>query len=756
LNVRSTWLGGLLIAGLALVWFSPALIGEAFTTVPTHQTAVYPWHGVLPLNGDRYAQSDQADLNAPWESLEHRALQQGTVPLWNADSFGGQPLLANGSSGVLYPPRLVLSAFTSPTTTHTWLSLLHVMAAGLLMYLLLLDLDVGTWPAVFGAVAWMFGTYTLDWIQLEVVAPVFYLLPAGALCVRRAVAGSWRWVGAGALVVGVLFVGTHLPYAAVTAMVFLGYGAVLALVGDRETGPIDATRRLGRLVRVAAAGAVGIGLAGVTLVPTGYLLAAAHRATISYSTVVKLFLLRPADLRYALNPPPHGVGASAEIHIHQAAFVGTLVVIAALVGFFLRRCGTGLGRACVLGSVFVAIGGPVTWFAYHFVPAMQAFRPYTRLLYVTDFGTVVLGAVGLAWLLDRFGRRVAPVAAAVAIAVTALQLGLYGRGENPPFAGGHSVYPTTPLLRALQTDGTGWRILPLRYDTVHAPMLYAGQSVVFGIPSAGGYDSVVPPRTVALWDLSQGETPAAVVGLKGPLDYVPTWELATTRFNLLPRLGIDRIVSAPEVLVAPSRVLALERAGWKRTYEGRDGVVWSWTGPPVGPHVVGGVERVRGDLAALAAFTRPGFDTRSSVVLENGPASAGAGGGTVTETRGVNSLDLRVRSSGGYLVIPDMWDPGWHATVNGRTAPVVRANFNQQAVPVPPGASHVMLRYRPPGLTLGELLTLAGALVVAGLVAVPRRAPRGRRATGQAPGQVTRPEGVSSSARRAEQGVVRS
>jgi hypothetical protein len=721
----------LLVAGLALLWFGPTLRGEVFTTVPTHQTAVYPWHGVLPFNGDRYAQSDQADLNAPWDSLEHEALGQGTVPLWNPYSFGGQPLLANGSSGVLYPPRLVLSAITGPTTTHTWLSFLHVAGAGLFMYLLLLDLGVGVEAALLGAVAWMFGTYTLDWIQLEVVAPVFCWLPAGALCVRRAVAGSWRWAGGCSLVVGLLFLGTHLPYAAVTAMVFLGYGAGLALFGDRQTGAMDVTQRLVRLLRVLIAGAVGVTLAAVTLVPTVYLLAAADRATIGYSTMVKLFLLKPADLRYALVPPPHGVGASAEVHMHQAAFVGTAVVIAAVIGFFLRRHGTGLGRACVVGSVLVAVGGPATWFAYHFVPAMQAFRPYSRLLYITDFGTVVLGAIGFAWLIGHLGRRVAPVVAAVVIGVTALQLGLYGRGENPPFAAARSVYPATPLLRALQADRRSWRMLPLRLDGAHAPMLYAGESVVFGISSAGGYDSVVPVRTVALWSITQGAAPATVVGAKGPLDDVPTWELATTRFDLLPRLGVDKIVSAPEVLAAPGPVLALERAGWKRTYEGPDGVIWSWTGLPVGPHVVGRVERVSGDLAALTDFTSPAFDAGTSVVLERGPGGTpGRGGGAVTVHRGINSLDARVNSPGGYLVIPDSWDPGWRATIDGRSVPVLRANYDQQAVAVPPGDVRVMLRYRPPGLTLGEVLSLAGALAVVALVVAPLQRSRGRRRSG--------------------------
>ena len=84
-------------------------------------------------------------------------------------------------------------------------------------------------------------------------------------------------------------------------------------------------------------------------------------------------------------------------------------------------------------------------------------------------------------------------------------------------------------------------------------------------------------------------------------------------------------------------------------------------------------------------------------------------------------------------MVPDSWDAGWQATVNGRSAPVLRANYDQQAVAVPPGDVRVTLRYRPPGLRLGGLLSLLGVLAVAVLLVAPwgrsrRRSPgRSRR-----------------------------
>jgi hypothetical protein len=365
-------------------------------------------------------------------------------------------------------------------------------------------------------------------------------------------------------------------------------------------------------------------------------------------------------------------------------------------------------------------------------------------LFVTDFGLALLAAVGFQWVLERIGRASAPtrgggrralaalVVSGVVVAFTALQLGIYGRHENPPFAAGSTVFPSTPLIRALLADdGGGWphRILPLRLDSAHPPMLYAGESVVFGIDSAGGYDSVVPPRTVELWQVAEGRAPQAVVEQKSPQDFVPTWEVATTRLDLLPRLGIDRIVATPDIV-------GLDQKGWRPTYQGKDGVIFTWTGATVGPHVVGQATVVNGDLAAMRAFVDPHFDDRTSVVLERGGSYRGGGGGRVeSASRGVNTASLTVTSAGGYLVIPDMWDSGWSATVNGRATPVLRANFNQQAVQVPPGTVRVHLRYRPPGFRSGLVVSVLALVGLAALMA-PGRTRRRREAL---------PEGVPES-----------
>ena len=82
-------------------------------------------------------------------------------------------------------------------------------------------------------------------------------------------------------------------------------------------------------------------------------------------------------------------------------------------------------------------------------------------------------------------------------------------------------------------------------------------------------------------------------------------------------------------------------------------------------------------------------------------------------------------TAAGYAVVLDAWAPGWTATVDGNPADVERADLIARAVAVPAGARVIALRYHPPGLTLGALVSALAALnlgLAAWLTRRPRRA----------------------------------
>src|SRR6266540_5061435 len=98
----------LVLAAVTCLFFLPLASGETFSDVANRQNEVYPWAAIQRPDPPA-VHYDQPDVYYPWQVFLNQALRSGELPLWNPYSFGGQPFLANGQNGALYPPRTLLS-----------------------------------------------------------------------------------------------------------------------------------------------------------------------------------------------------------------------------------------------------------------------------------------------------------------------------------------------------------------------------------------------------------------------------------------------------------------------------------------------------------------------------------------------------------------------------------------------------------------------------------------------------------------------
>jgi hypothetical protein len=69
----------------------------------------------------------------------------------------------------------------------------------------------------------------------------------------------------------------------------------------------------------------------------------------------------------------------------------------------------------------------------------------------------------------------------------------------------------------------------------------------------------------------------------------------------------------------------------------------------------------------------------------------------------------------GYLVLTDPWYPGWSCSVDGRSAPIYRADYVFRAVAVPAGKHQVCFGFEPASLQRGKMITAAALAAVLGL-----------------------------------------
>ncbi len=75
----------------------------------------------------------------------------------------------------------------------------------------------------------------------------------------------------------------------------------------------------------------------------------------------------------------------------------------------------------------------------------------------------------------------------------------------------------------------------------------------------------------------------------------------------------------------------------------------------------------------------------------------------------------------GYLFLGDTWYPGWNALIDGKPAPIYRADFLFRAVPLEPGQHTVIFEYQPMSFRLGVLVSAASLLLVIGISIILHR-----------------------------------
>jgi hypothetical protein len=146
--------------------------------------------------------------------------------------------------------------------------------------------------------------------------------------------------------------------------------------------------------------------------------------------------------------------------------------------------------------------------------------------------------------------------------------------------------------------------------------------------------------------------------------------------------------------------------------------------------VVDGIRPVA-EADAENVLVAGGFDPNREVLLtgsgEESPSRAGFHGAARLLSRRTDWLSLEADLDGpGVLVVLEAYHPGWQATVDGREAPILRANSLFRAIPLGAGHHRVEMAFRPKSAMLGAALSLLSFLSALAIWAWLARKPGGR------------------------------
>jgi hypothetical protein len=336
--------------------------------------------------------------------------------------------------------------------------------------------------------------------------------------------------------------------------------------------------------------------------------------------------------------------------------------------------------------------------------------PLTRLVAVIAWAMLAAAALVLIALsLRGVGPR---TLAALAAALVVVDLWRAGVGWNPAIEVDVARQPETPALGHLRTS------VPARFAGL-APAdgdvpVTPNTAMYHGLYDARGYDFPVERRYHSFWK--------RYAAANKP--YRPITSLATAHepaLRALSLVGTTRLVQDP----ADSR---LDTPGLRVAYSGPDARVYANRRALPRAWVVGSQRVVTGDEATLRAVGDSDFDPRRVAIVDSEvPSLSGGSGGEATIVRyEPERVAIDATSRGpGLLVLSDLHYPGWKATVDGREVDVERVDYLLRGVPLDDGEHRVEFTYAPLSWRIGWILSIAGLLALAALVAVGLRRRRG-------------------------------
>jgi membrane protein YfhO len=707
---------------------------------------LFHWKLVLTNQYTWLESPDMGSLVMPWFQFQASEWHAGRFPLWDPNSWTGQPLFGQAQPGAAYPLNWLM--FWMPLNDHGWLRqdvlhwyyvLIHFLAA-LTCYALARELGRSRGASVVAGCIFSLGGYVAytDWPQMvngAVWAPLVFLY------LFRVARGERVWASSllSGFFLGVTWlVGHHqLPLFVSIAAAIL-WIAIAIGVRSQESGV-----RMARLA--AAAFAITAMTSAFQTLPTWEYGRQAVRwvgasepeglgETVAYE-LHKPYSLKPISVLGLVIP---GVEHNAyDSYVGGAAV--TLGLLGAILGWKDRR--VRWLAAMAMGGILFALG-PNSVFhgmTYAILPLVNKARVPAAGSVIFSLGLAPLAAFGIdrlhlpesGWVSRRAGWILAGCAAVLMFG----SLFFYAARVTPAVSDDRMVITAlvalllAGLLAAWRSGGISARVgtvaalalvllelgnvtdywLPAVADRVHNPYLYklasnydiAGYIKSQDESARFTYDSHEIPYNIGDW--------YGIEAFNAYAASVPAnlWAHQVFSPRVQEILGIRYYLGKTP-----------ERPDQQQVFKGQGGIN-VYENPHAFPRVwsVHEARKIAGWERARAVLADSGFDARNNVFLidQNPPKLGSCLGGDEVWMPHHEPNFVRIEAQmqcRGMVILTDTWFPGWRATVDGKRAKIEQAYGMVRGVVVDPGNHTIEMRYRPWSVYVGAALSVLAAGIV--------------------------------------------
>jgi hypothetical protein len=711
---------------------------------------LYYWRLFTPYPPDQMTLAE-GDFNVEFFPLARAVasiVRGGELPLWNPWSDSGQPLLADPQTAVWYPlnwvlPWLVHGNDGQSLVAYEAHTVFHYFLISVSMYLLARHTIGSRLGALVAALTFAYsGLMTSYPMQQVPILRTAVWMPLLLLCLIRAFDGrSIRWAVAAAVLLAVDIAAGHpqlLLFQAYGLTVYLAYRVWQAWPRRRAAATMVGLYTL--------FGVLGLCLAAIQLVPTYEFMRISDRASADYKfTAVGFspfeFLLDAVAPRVIGGLPP---------------YIGILPLLLAFLA--VRFVRDRFLPFCVLVAAFgllVSFGGNTFFHSllYLLAPGFALFQHQERAIYLYVLGMALLAGYGTAWLAGplRRAQRV-QLARLGTLAAAGLLAALVVAGV---WYAGNLLMEGTPRAYRWR-DVIGWYnwfvfMLLVALGVLALRVLWrrGRRLLLAAIPAAIALDLFTVSWNHDLAPLGPNQlfVPSQIVRfLQAEPDVFRVADYTVLNGNhglvyLLPTIDgtfgmfVGRFTELRHA-VPPNRLFELLNVKYILTRQpAPEGGEIVFT-EPFQDHlnhvvrvpsqlaratVVPRARVIAGERELLATLASPGFDPRAEILLADpgGETATPGTGRAVVRGQTANTLDVEVEATGGYLLLSEIYYPGWRAQVDGAERTILRANHALRAIPLQPTDRHVRMIYDPGSLRFGALVSVYAALVATLLMLLP-------------------------------------
>lgn len=703
-------------------------------------------------------------------NLGNDAIRSGEFPLWNPYIFCGMPYAGDTQAALFYPFNLFFS-FLPTARLIAYFMVIHFFIAGCNMYIYLRVLKLDYLSAIFGAIVFSYSSYIFGEIRHPILIGVSVWLPLVlALIDLMFRKKSLFYALLAGVVFGIQFLAGHIQ---ISYFIGVSMTAYIFIRGIPLIKKQDLTV-LGLVCRYLVILCTGAALSSVQLLPFVELIRFSPRLGSSYE-VASYFSLSPKELGDLVIPNYCGSLDNLEKgynYWNTGGYLGFLPLIFSVLGLIFRRNGYTISFAIlVVFSLLAGLGKytPVNYLLYKFIPFYNNIHCPSRFLIFFTLAIAVLSSFGFNFLnspVNDSERKkliwVVMLSIFIIILFVSPLFVVTGTYYRNMFFTSYLPFLTTQTL-FLVISFISFGLIILRLKQLVTPFIFRTSIfglVIFDLFTLGvNYAPLSPDSTCSekpqlfkflekdkgfyrtITDFSVfnylnfGEsfkvfsaTGYSSLSLKYYMEYL--W------YNDHPKRSLDEMedVRAYHIKNQTSQLMDILNVKYiLACKELEPGKFFNCLVPNEGflprAWIVNNYEVMKDKLQILNRLSSKEFNPRECVILEEEPRFLNDEQPLKESTSSLNpnpqiikySLNQVVLTANivkdGFLVLSEVYYPGWKVYVNDKERKIYKANYVLRAVPLKKGTYKIRFVYDPFSFKCGLYITIFTIIVlVIGLI----------------------------------------